>query len=218
MFVYILCYNHKMKNILKNRYLYIFFVVIFAFVALILRLNNLDKASGLWYDEMTIYSIASKNSIAGMLQEDSHRFLLFPLYFLIYKFWISIFGNSDYVIRLMSVFFDMASVISAFWVGATFASFIGKDEVKHKIGLFNMLLYTINASFIYYAQEAKFYSLTFFLINILIICWLKFLKNPNKSCIITFLLSNAILLYTYTSQILLIVIVQIVTLFYFLQI
>lgn len=199
----------------KNYYNYFLIICILAF-AIFIRLQNLDKIPGLWYDEIVIYSIAAKKSILLSLHEDGHRFLLFPLYYLIYKAWITVFGNSDYVIRLMSVFFDILSVISAYFVGVSFATLINKDEVKNKIGMFNMLFYSINSSFIYYAQEAKFYSLTFFLINILIICWTKFLKNPNKKNIILFLIANGLLLYTYTAQILLIIAVQIVTLSYFL--
>lgn len=202
---------------MKKNYYYLIAIII-ALLALIIRLNNLG-ASGLWYDELTIYSIASKKTIALMMQEDGHRFLLFPLYYLIYKFWITTFGNSDYVIRLMAVFFDMLSVISAYFVGLNFASFINKDNVKEeigqKVGLFAMLLYAINSSFIYYAQEAKFYSLTFFLVNILIICWIKFLKEPNIKNIISFLVLNALVLYVYTSQIVMLLIIQIVTLVYF---
>lgn len=199
---------------MKKSYYY-FLAFIITVLALFIRLNNLS-ASGLWYDELTIYSIASKKTIFLMMQEDAHRFLLFPLYYLIYKFWITIFGHSDYVIRLMAVFFDMLSVISAYFVGLTFASFVNKEDVKEKIGLFAMLLYTINSSFIYYAQEAKFYTLTFFLVNILIICWIKFLKEPNRKNAVLFLILNFLVLYVYTSQIVMLLAIQMVTLAYFL--
>lgn len=195
------------------RYVLIFVILIFAFL---IRTNNLDKISGLWYDEMTIYSIASQKTLFLIFQTDGHRFLLFPLYYLIYKFWLTFVGNSDYILRLMSVFFDMLAVISIYFAGLNFAQLINKEEVKEKIGLFAMLLYAINSSFIYYAQEAKFYSLTFFLINVLIIYWCKFLKNTDRKNAIGFLLSNAVLLYTFTSQIVLLIILQITTLTYFL--
>lgn len=199
---------------MEKKFWYIFFAIIILIFALIIRLNNLDKISGFWYDESTVYSIGSKKILWGMLQEDAHRFLLFPLYFLTYKIWILLFGNSDLIIRLMSVFFDMASVICTYFIGVQFALAINKTEQKNKIGLFSMLLYSINSSFIYYAQEAKFYAMTFFLVNLLILFWLKFLQNSNKRNTIAFLTCNALLLYTYTSQILLISSIQLVTLLY----
>ena len=79
-------------------------VILIVLFALIIRLINLDKTGGLWYDEINIYSIASQSFPAGMMKADAHRFLLFPLYYLIYHLWITLFGNSDLVIRLMSVF------------------------------------------------------------------------------------------------------------------
>jgi len=197
------------------RYWHYFFIFVILLFALLIRLNHLGSISGLWYDEITIYSIAVKKTLLLTLQEDSHRFLLFPLYYLVYKFWIATFGNSDYVIRLMSVFFDMAAVVCAYFAGVNFASLLNKHDVKYKIGLYTMLLYAINSSFIYYAQEAKFYSMTFFLINVLMIFWSKYLMAPTKKNAILFLISNALLLYTYTSQILLLLAVQIVTFIYF---
>jgi len=199
---------------MKKYYLQYFILALVLISALVIRLTNLDKAGGLWYDEMTIYSIASKSFPAGMMTEDLHRFLLFPLYFLAYKSWMIIFGNSDFAVRFMSVFFDMAGLICAYFVGTCFAQLINKHEVKNKIGLFNATLYAINSSFIYYAQEAKFYSLTFFLINLLIIFWLKMLKEPTRKNKIFFLVSNALLLYTYTSQLALILILQLATFCY----
>lgn len=199
---------------MKKNFWYVFWAIIILIFAIIIRLNNLDKLSGLWYDESTIYSIGSKSFPWGMLQEDAHRFLLFPLYFIVYKIWLTLFGNSDLTIRLMSVFFDMASLICAYFVGLQFATNINRSEKKYKIGIFCMLLYSINSSFIYYAQEAKFYAMIFFLVNILILFWLKFLQNPNIKNTTLFLISNALLLYSHTSQIILILSMQFATLLY----
>lgn len=181
-----------------------------------IRLVNLDKAGGLWYDEMSIYSIASQSFPDGMLKTDAHRFLLFPLYYFVYHFWITILGNSDFIIRLMSVFFDILSLIAAYFAGKTFSKFLEKDEKFQKnTGFIYAILYAVNSSFIYYAQEAKFYSMTFFLVNLLIIFWLKFLKNQDKKSFSLFYLANFLLIYTYTSQILLTLLCYAVTTIYF---
>jgi len=170
----------------------------------------------LWYDEMTIYSIASKSFPAGMLHADAHRFLLFPLYYLVYHIWITVFGNSDFIIRLMSVFFDVLSVSAAYFAGITLGRFFEKDEKFCRFtGLIYSLFYAVNSSFIYYAQEAKFYSLTFLLVNLFIIFWLKFLKEQNSRNFLYFILANIALIYTYTSQILLTLIVFTVSILFF---
>lgn len=197
----------------KNYFLYIFIGLTILFGVLV-RLSNLDKPTGLWYDEMLLYSVASKHFFSGMIAENTHRFLFFPIYFLVYKFWITLFGNSDFVIRLMSVFFDYLSIASAYFVGMYFAVLINKTDAKHRIGLYNVLLYSINSSFIYYAQEAKFYTMTIFLVNILMIFWLKMLKNPSKLNVMLFLMSNFLLLYSDTLQVLLVIILQVMTFIY----
>lgn len=177
-------------------------IIVIALASLIIRVMNLDKAGGLWYDEATIYSIASKSFPQGMMHADAHRFLLFPLYYFVYHLWISLLGNSDFIIRLMSVFFDVLSVGAAYFAGIALDEFLNKDEkINERIGVTYSLLYALNSSFIYYAQEAKFYSLTFLLVNFLIIFWLKFLKQQDKKSFALFYLANFFLIYTYTSQI-----------------
>lgn len=199
-------------NFIK-KYKAVILIVLFAFI---IRLINLDKTGGLWYDEINIYSIASQSFPAGMLKADAHRFLLFPLYYLIYHLWITLFGNSDLVIRLMSVFFDILSIGAAFFAGKTIGEFLEKDEKFNiRTGTIYALLYAVNSSFIYYAQEAKFYSLAFFLINLLVIFWLKFLKNTDKKHFWLFYITNILLIYTYTSQILFTLLVYGVTMAYF---
>ena len=199
-------------NFIK-RHMWFTVIILLAFL---IRLINLDKAGGLWYDEMSIYSIASQSFPDGMLKTDAHRFLLFPLYYFVYHFWITIFGNSDFIIRLMSVFFDILSLAAAYFAGKTFSEFLEKDEKFQKnTGFIYATLYAVNSSFIYYAQEAKFYSMTFFLVNLVMIFWLKFLKNQNKKSFFLFYLANFLLIYTYTSQILLTLLFYALTIVYF---
>lgn len=199
-------------NFIK-KYKAVILIVLFAFI---IRLINLDKTGGLWYDEINIYSIASQSFPAGMMKADAHRFLLFPLYYIIYHLWITLFGNSDLIIRLMSVFFDILSIGAAFFAGKTLGEILEKDEKFNiRTGTIYALLYAVNSSFIYYAQEAKFYSLAFFLINLLVIFWLKFLKNTDKKHFWLFYITNILLIYTYTSQILFTLLVYGVTMVYF---
>ena len=201
---------------MKKQTNYILFGIILI-LGIIFRLINLDKSGGLWYDEATIYSIASQHGISGMFNADSHRFLLFPFYYIIYNIWITIFGDSDLVIRLMSVFFDTLGIITAYFVGVQFGKNFGKNS--NKTGLIYMLLYAINSSFIYYAQEAKFYSLTFFIINLILLFWLKFIDNKldnsdSRKNLWILLILNFILIAAYTSQILFVILLFIASVLY----
>lgn len=206
-------YNKK-DGVMKN-YKNILYIVLIIIIAFLIRLINLDKSGGLWYDEATIYSIASKKSISGMYNADSHRFLLFPIYYILYHYWIKLFGNSDIVIRFMSVCFDILAIITAYFTGKTFGNIINKN--KNNIGIIYAILYTLNSSFIYYAQEAKFYSCTFFLINLLLLSWLKFIQKQTIKRIWIYTIISTLLICTYTSQILLVIILHIITFIYLKQ-
>ena len=185
-----------MKNNIKY-YIFLVLIIIFGFA---IRLINLDKNGGLWYDEITIYSISQNFSA------DLKRFLQFPIYYVFYKFWICILGNSDFVIRLMSVIFDILSLFMTFVLTKNIYKIFSNDEIQSiKAGLVSSSLYAVNSSFIYYAQEAKFYSFTFFAVLLFFIFWIKFLdKNCSKINFVLFYLSTLILLYSNTCQIVLI--------------
>src|SRR5574344_1188898 len=188
------------------------FLLFILLLGLMLRFINLDKSGGLWYDEATIYSIASQKNIVAMLHTDIHRFLLFPLYYIIYNAWLNIFGNSDIIIRFMSVVFDILSIITAYFTGKQLEKTL---LLKSKTtGLIYALLYAINSSFIYYSQEAKFYSLTFLLINLIMLFWLKYIKNQSYKNILLLTLFSFILITAYISQIVFLIILYIATIIY----
>ena len=170
-----------------------YIILIIILLGVFFRLINLDKTSGLWYDEITIYSIASQKTISGMIQADVHRFLLFPLYYFIYHLWIILFGNADFIIRLMSVFFDTLSMITMYFIGREFA--ISYSLNKLKLGTICLLLYAINSLIIYYAQEAKFYSCSLFIVNIIIYFWLKYIRKNSAKVFWCLYLSSLLLEY-----------------------
>ncbi len=196
-----------------NRYHCILFLILL--FGCLIRFNNLDKPTGLWYDEITIYSIASSKTLSGMLSADIHRFLLFPLYYIIYHFWLTIWGNSDFLIRCMSVFCDILSLICTFFVGKYAAKSCDCDE--NRTGLIYFTLYSINSLLIYYSQEAKFYSLSLLFINLILLFWIKYIKNPSKNNFILFYFFNFTLILTYTSQCLFVLLMYFITIIYFLK-
>ncbi len=175
---------------------YIILALILIF-GLVIRLSNLEKPTGgLWHDEATAYAIASA---LPDLSFNFHRFLIFPLYFIFYKLWITVFSNSDFAIRLMSVFFDILAIITTYFAGMQITKNLKFENLKYRTGLIFALLYAINSSFIYYAQEAKFYSMTFFLISLTTLTFLKLIENFDKKSLIFFVISSVLMLYTQTT-------------------
>lgn len=196
----------KIKNL--KHYIILALILIFS---LIIRLSNLDKPTGLWHDEATVYAIA--NALPDF-HFNFHRFLIFPLYFIFYKLWITIFSNSDFVIRLMSVFFDMLAVITMYFTGRQVAKTLKIETLKYRFGLVFALIYAINSSFIYYAQEAKFYSMTFFLITLMMFAFLKLVESFDKKFLVFFLISNALMLYTQTTLVIISMLFSILVIFF----
>ena len=77
-------------------------------VALVLRLVSLNQS--LWLDEATsalVVRMSVGDMFARFLPGDFHP----PLYYLILKFWVSIFGNSEISLRMPSVIFGVITIL-----------------------------------------------------------------------------------------------------------
>ncbi len=175
-------------NLLKNKsFLWLLLII---FVSIFLRIIGINKQEGLWYDEAVIYTQAVQSSffeiIKSCLQNDVH----FPAYQIILHFWINLFGNDDVILRLFSVLCSILTVIAGF--------FAGKELKDSKTGLICASLFGVNSFLIYYAQEVKFYSLIS-LLAILSVYFILRIKNQNKiKDYIYFLITNFVLLHTFT--------------------
>lgn len=177
----------KNKNILKNKYLILTIITIIAFF---IRLLNIDKHDGLWYDEMLTYIYSSKNFPLGiikiLLKEDYHM----PLYYLLAHVWMNVFGKSDVTLRLFSVFWGTLTIPALFYLGKTYKS--------DKLGYLIASIGCLSPALIYFSQEFRFYSLLTLLSTISITYFLKLLDNPSKANFSIFYIINLALIYTFT--------------------
>src|SRR3990167_2729194 len=103
----------------------------------------------LWLDEATT-ALVSKMSFVEIftkfLPNDFHP----PFYYLFMKYWVNIFGYSEISLRLPSVIFALLTVYLVYKMFGKIAA---------------ILLATAPLLF-YYAQEARMYSLTTFLVTL----------------------------------------------------
>jgi len=131
-------------------------------IGLGLRLISVNQS--LWLDEATS-ALVAKMSIGDMftrfLPGDFHP----PLYYLILKFWASIFGNSEISLRIPSVVFGVATVYVTY--------LIAKKLFNQKIGLIASFFLATSGLAIYYSQEARMYSLAALLISCLVYMFLE---------------------------------------------
>lgn len=175
------------KNILTNQY---FILTIITLAALFIRLLNIDKPTGLWYDEMLTYIFSSKNFPLGILKalwrEDFHM----PLYYMYVHIWMKLFGSGDIILRLSSVFWGVLTVPAMFYLGKTYKS--------KSLGYLLAIIGCLSPIMIYYSQEVRFYSMLMFLSTVSVTFFLKFINEPDKKDFSLFFLTNLLILYIYT--------------------
>ena len=89
--------------------------IIFSVIAgLLLRLICIDKAEGLWNDEYISWFIASQ-PFTKEFWEAVYSQCHMPFYYLYLKFVMSVFGQSDLVLRLSSVFTGLCSIVAMYF-------------------------------------------------------------------------------------------------------
>lgn len=173
-------------------------------VALFIAIYHLD-AESLWYDEgwsvWTVYddvrpptSIGEtisyvRGSITGALsiviELDVHP----PLYYLLLDGWTLAFGEGVFMVRLLSALLALPAL------AATYT--LGKLLFEHKTGLLAVVILGTAGFFIYYAREARMYSL---LMSLSVVCMWAFviwLRRPTRLRTVGYGLSMALLLYTH---------------------
>lgn len=157
-------------------------------LGLLLRIIFIDKPDGLWNDEYISWFIASKPFGAELfsgIKSQCHM----PFYYLYLKFFMTLLGNSDLVLRFTSVLPGIISIIVMFYAGLE----------KNKAAAYYCAIITAVSSFlIYYSQEVRLYSVLFLFSALSLLYTLKCVKNPSKKNIILYAISNFLILFTHT--------------------
>lgn len=135
-----------------------------------------------WRDEAFSYFMAKKNivEIIFLTARDFNP----PLYYFLLHFWIKIFGSSEIAMRSLSIIF--------FW-GTIYVAFLFLKNIfklKEKKALFYLILFILNPLLIYYAFEARMYSMFAFLATL---SYYSFFKKDNR----LYLLSTIAGLFTH---------------------
>lgn len=179
--------KETLKKILKNEY---FIVAVLTFFAFFIRLLNIDKNSGLWFDEMSTYIFSSEKFPFGILKTLLNHDAHMPLYYLCLNLWMKLFGNSDILLRLFSVIFGVLTIPALYYLGKTYKS--------KKFGYLVATLGCLSPVLIYYSQEVRFYSAVVFLSTLSLLLFLKLLDSKKTQDLVIFHLLNSLILYTYS--------------------
>lgn len=117
-------------------------------LAAVLRFHLIEHQS-LWNDEGNSLRLAERTFPA--LIEAAARDIHPPGYYLLLKVWITVAGESEFSLRALSAFLSV--------LAAAFVYGLGKRLYAPGVGLMAALFVAINGFQIYYAQEARMYSM-----------------------------------------------------------
>jgi len=141
----------------------------------------------LWLDEATSVYRGNHDfvQILGMSIPDRTP----PLYLLLLHYWMQLFGDSEFSVRLPSVFFGVFSVAMLYKVGTLL--------INKRTGLMSAFIMAISAYQIYYSQEARAYTMTILLALISFYFFLKLFEGKDYWTLAGYVISSTTLMYAH---------------------
>jgi uncharacterized membrane protein len=166
-------------------------IVYYAIILLLLssiRFYNIDVA-GIWLDEA--HSIFQAHKNIGVIINDSAKDQNPPLYFILLHYWIKLFGSSVTAVRGLSCIFNILTVPLIF--------LLARKNINIITALFASLVFIFSDIQLYYAQEARVFSLVGLLCISSFIIFENLRKNTNINwkAIILLAIINSLMLYAH---------------------
>ena len=146
-------------------------VIVITLMAGFLRILLLPT-KGMWLDETFSVWLANQ-SVTDMLQWivkiDQHP----PLYYLLLHYWIARFGDTPYDARLLSALFGIGTIPIIY--------LIGKRMSGVAVGLAAAIFLAVSPFHIYFAQEARMYTLLTFNAAVAMYALVRLLTDPRSA-------------------------------------
>ena len=128
-------------------------------------------AKGMWLDETFSVWVAS-HSVPDMLRWiariDPHP----PLYYLLLHYWVAHYGDTPYYVRLFSALFSTITIPIIYLIGKRLSGAV--------VGLAAAVFLTVSPFHIYFAQEARMYTLLTFNATVAIFALVRLLTDPRS--------------------------------------
>ena len=174
-----------MKEIIYTKTGY--FILAILILAGSFRFYKIDYQS-LWADELhSIISTApekSVNSIIEYCKSDQP-----PVSFLYLHAVFKVFPYNEFVGRMACAVIGLISIIVMY--------FLGKEAKSKEVGILAAFLTSINFFHLYYSQELRFYTMTFFLSALSYLFFIKAYKQFSVLWYLFYVVSTILLLYTH---------------------
>jgi uncharacterized membrane protein len=182
--------NFSGTSIQKKQFFLSFFLILT--LGFFLRVHNLGLFS-LWFDEAS--SVWGSEYILKAIK--MHPFLRIgysPLFILLLRFWRQLIGESEFILRMLPLVFNMISIIAIYKVGQLF--------FNRKVGLSSAFFLAISPFHIYYSQEVRMYTLMVLLTLLSVFCLIKALRNKSYIFWLGYAIFNILNIYTHLAMIL----------------
>jgi hypothetical protein len=176
-----------------------FWIVLFVALNLLSKMQNLSEAS-IWFDESHSMYLAQKTipEIIAVASKDQNP----PLYNIATHYWTGLFGNNESSIRSFSVWCNVLTSIILFLFANLFTAISS--------GTF----FILSNEIIYYAREARSYSMIMLLCVASFFAFVELLKQPDFRKTILLSIINALLLYTHYLTVFILVVQALTALFF----
>src|SRR4030042_621512 len=160
-------------------------ILIILTAALILRLIAINQS--LWLDEAINVNVARALDLKSLIFNYSLGDFHPPLFHVLLRGWILLFGSSEISVRIPSVILGVATVYVTY--------LIGRKLFEHKTALIAATLLATAPLHIYYSQEARMYMLAAFFASLSVYFFISILKKDNFWLWIGFIIATAFMLY-----------------------
>ncbi len=155
-------------------------------LALILRLISIDQS--LWLDEGINVNVARGLSFGNLITHYSLSDFHPPLYHIILRAWILVFGSSEIAVRIPSVILGVGTVFVVY--------LIAKKLFEKKTALIAATLIATAPLHIYYSQEARMYMLAAFFATLSVYFLISILERDKLLNWLGFIASTTLMLYS----------------------
>lgn len=159
----------------KNLDRFHFLLYITFLIAAILRFWDFNAWS-LHNDELSTIFRASYDSLGELIEKGVRTDVHPILNELFIHFWMKVFGNSPFAVRIPYVIMSIAAL---FFFYEFFKRLSGR-----RVALLSLISLSFTQLFVLYSQIARPYALGFFLISVFACCWIRMLENFDRKWLI----------------------------------
>jgi uncharacterized membrane protein len=138
-------------------------------------IQNLFTGEVIDYAQLFAYQTSSPAVSLGVVLQSLMADVHTPLYFVLLKLWINLFGDAIATVRACSVLLSFLCLPAAYWLCRE--AFPG--ESGHHTGLISILLVAISPIQVLYAQEARMYSLVVLTTLVIHAALLRVVRTPK---------------------------------------